>query len=117
MNKDNIGFEGENIACNYLEMQGYEILERNFICNSGEIDIIAKDKEELVFIEVKTRRTSKYGNPIDAVDLNKIKHILKTAKFYVYINNLGKEFIRFDIIEIYMKKNETKINQIKNIMM
>lgn len=117
MNKDNIGFEGENIACNYLEMQGCEILDRNFICNSGEIDIIAKDKDELVFIEVKTRRNSKYGNPIDAVDLNKINHILKTAKFYVYINNLEKEFIRFDIIEVYMKNNETKINQIKNIMM
>lgn len=117
MNKDNIGFEGENIACNYLEISGCEILERNFSCNSGEIDIIVKDKEELVFIEVKTRRTSKYGNPIDAVDLNKIKHILKTAKFYVHINNLEREFIRFDIIEIYIKNNEIKINQIKNIMM
>lgn len=117
MNKDNIGFEGENIACNYLESEGYEILDRNFTCNSGEIDIIAKDKDELVFIEVKTRTNSKYGNPIDAVDLNKMNHILKSAKFFVYKNNLENEFIRFDIIEVYMKKGETKINQIKNIMM
>ena len=60
MNKDNIGFEGENIACNYLESQGYKIIDRNFICNSGEIDIIAKYKEELVFVEVKTR--TKYSS-------------------------------------------------------
>lgn len=117
MNKDNIGFEGENIVCNYLESRGYEILERNFMCNSGEIDIIAKDKKELVFIEVKTRSNSKYGNPIDAVDLNKVNHIFKTAQFFVYINNLENKFIRFDIIEVYMKKNEIKINHIKNIMM
>ena len=117
MNKDNIGFEGENIACNYLESAGCEILDRNFICNFGEIDIVAKENEEIVFIEVKTRTNKKYGNPSDAVDLNKINYIIKTAKYYIYINHLEKEFIRFDIIEIYIHNDKTEINQIKNILM
>ncbi len=116
MNKDNIGFEGENIACNYLEKEGCEILDRNFICNFGEIDIVARDKNEIVFIEVKTRTNNKYGRPWEAVDTYKLNHIIKTAKYYIYRNNMEKEYIRFDIIEIFIGKKHTKINQIKNIM-
>ena len=83
MNKDKIGFKGEEYACNYLENKEYPIIARNFMCNQGEIDIVARDKNELVFIEVKTRTNLKYGNPVDAVDKNKAKHIWNATKFYL----------------------------------
>lgn len=111
--KQEIGQNGENIAGNYLENEGYVIVERNFRCKQGEIDIIAIDKREIVFIEVKTRRNNKYGNPAEAVDNIKQKHIRKASKWYVHINNLYNYFIRFDVIEIYFKKNSYRINHIK----
>ena len=117
MNKDNIGFKGEEYACNYLENKEYQIIARNFMCNQGEIDIVAKDKNELVFIEVKTRTNLKYGNPVDAVDKNKTKHIWNATKFYLYKNNLEKEYVRFDVIEVYIIAKGYRINHIKNVMM
>ncbi len=80
----------------------------------GEIDIIAKDEKYLVFIEVKTRTNQKYGEPRDAVDKNKRKHIINTIKYYLYKNDLENAYIRIDIIEIYIKKQKTYINHIKN---
>lgn len=109
-----IGNEGEDIACNYLIGEQYKILERNFECKQGEIDIIALDKNELVFIEVKTRRNYKYGEAVNAVDNFKQKHIYKSVSYYVYKRNLENEFIRFDVIEVYMQ-NTIKIKHLKNV--
>ena len=92
--KQETGKSGEEIASNYLEEQGYKILERNFSCNQGEIDIIAKDKEEIVFIEVKTRRNKKYGEGSEAVNINKQKHLLRAIKYYIYMCYLSKCFNR-----------------------
>ena len=61
--KQQLGKIGENLASEYLEKQGYLILERNFACRQGEIDIIAKDEKEFVFVEVKTRKSLKFGYP------------------------------------------------------
>ena len=85
-----VGKKGEEIANDFLIKEGYTIVERNFECKAGEIDIIAFDnkKEEIVFIEVKTRTNIKYGNPADAVDYRKQKHIYKSARFFLYIHNL-----------------------------
>ena len=63
-----IGKIGEDIAVSYLEKLGYIIIERNFIANQGEIDIIAKDKKEFVFIEVKTRTSMQFGRPVEAIN-------------------------------------------------
>ncbi len=109
-----LGKEGEQIATDYLKQNNYKILLRNFRCNQGEIDIIAKNKNEIVFIEVKTRQNNNFGNPAEAVTKIKRKHILDTAKYYIYKNNLGNMSIRFDVIEIY-KKEKFYINHIKNI--
>lgn len=76
-----IGKIGEDLATKYLENIGYSIIERNFIAKQGEIDIIAKDKEELVFIEVKTRTNALYGQPVDAVNRIKQKHLVKTVNY------------------------------------
>lgn len=116
MNQKQLGKYGEKLAINYLIKQKYLIIAKNYTCRSGEIDIIAKDKNELVFLEVKTRNSLNYGNPVDAVNNYKKKHILETTRYFLYKNNLENSFIRFDVIEVYMKKNNKYfINQIRNI--
>lgn len=111
-----IGKIGENKATEYLEKLGYKIIERNFVAKQGEIDIIAKDKQELVFIEVKTRTNTLYGKPVEAVNEPKQKHLINTAKYYLYSKHLENEFVRFDVIEVYLKNNSIKINHIKQII-
>lgn len=113
--KKQIGNAGEDLAIEYLEKIGYEIWQRNFYSRVGEIDIIAKDKEEIVFIEVKSRSTFKYGTPAEAVDENKQKHLYKTAEYFLYKNNLLNSFCRFDVIEVYFKNKDTKIEHLKNV--
>lgn len=105
---------GEDLVVKYLELNGCTIIERNFECRQGEIDIIAKDKEEIVFIEVKTRTNENYGKPKEAVDETKKKHIYKSSEFYVYLNHLENEPIRIDVIEVYKKKEKYILNHIKN---
>ena len=111
-----VGNNGENNACEYLEKNNYTIIERNFLCRRGEIDIIAKDnnKEELVFIEVKTRKNYHYGNPIDSVTKTKQRHILLATKYYLYIHKLYNIPIRFDVIEI-LDFHKLKINHVINV--
>lgn len=110
-----IGINGEDAATDYLKRLGYKIYCRNFRSYFGEIDIIAIDKNEIVFVEVKTRTQKKYGTPAEAVDINKKHHIYKTAEYFVLLNELENSFMRFDVIEIYIyKDNDIKITHIKN---
>lgn len=111
------GKQGEEIAAQYLKEKGYQILERNFYAKRGEIDIIAKEKQEIVFVEVKTRSNHQYGNPAEAVNLHKIHHIYDTAKYYIYRKKLENIPTRFDVIEIDINflKQIYQINHIKNI--
>lgn len=104
---------GEDIAVRYLEKIGYKILDRNFECKQGEIDIIALDKEEIVFVEVKTRASALYGLPKEAVNKIKKKHIYQSAEFYVYLNHLENTPIRIDVIEVYKKHGIFKVHHIK----
>lgn len=112
-----LGHYGEDKACSYLETNNYKIIERNFRCRQGEIDIIAKDfkKNELVFVEVKTRISSNFGRPAQAVTYVKQRHIFNVAKYYIYLNSIKNINIRFDVIEIYVKESQFKINHIKQI--
>ncbi len=114
MNKDHeLGKLGEEVVSNYITRLGYKILERNFECNQGEIDIIALDNKELVFIEVKTRTSKKYGEAGETVNTFKKRHMINTIKYYLYQRNLEDEFIRIDVAEVYVKENNIKINYIK----
>lgn len=108
------GKVGEDIATTYLQQIGYEIIQRNFECKQGEIDIIAKDKDEIVFVEVKTRASALYGEPKDAVDRIKKKHIYRSAEFYIYIKHLENHPVRMDVIEVYKKQGKFKVHHIKN---
>ncbi len=112
-NKD-IGRVGEERACNFLLNQGYWILSRNFNTTHGEIDIIARDNDEYVFVEVKTRLSSKFGKPAESINKEKIKHIIKASRFYIYVNHLENRFIRYDVIEVYIGEKNVLINHIKN---
>lgn len=107
---------GEEFAKDFLERNDYYILERNFRCKIGEIDIIAYDKKEEVIasVEVKTRRSIKYGMPKEAVDKKKQKHIVSATKYYLLVNKLMNYKVRFDVIEIYLTGCTYKINHIKN---
>ena len=105
-----IGCAYEKIAGDYLEKLGYNILEYNFRCRSGEIDIIAKDGEYLVFCEVKYRTDSKKGDPLEAVTYMKQKKISKCAAYYMMKNGFLDIPCRFDVIGI----SEKGINLLKN---
>ena len=91
---------GEDVATALLKKKGYKIVERNYRNKIGEIDIIAKNKEDLVFIEVKTRKSEKFGTPAEAVTYYKKQKIVNTAKWYLS-NNPTELNIRFDVIEVY----------------
>lgn len=116
--RKNFGNNGEEIASKYLKNNGYVIIERNFQCRMGEIDIIAKDlkKNEIVFVEVKSRTGEGYGKPSEAVDGTKIKHIYRVAKYYLWINGLYNSFVRFDVIEVLLKNGRFNVNHIQQII-
>lgn len=104
---------GEAMATNYLIDRGYYILDRNFRWKTGEIDIIASKKEILIFIEVKTRTNINYGYAYEAVNRKKQKRIINTAFYYIKLNKMYNYQLRFDIIEVYLKK-DNKINHFEN---
>lgn len=109
------GNYGEKIACNFLINSGYNILCRNYRNHFGEIDIIAKYKNEIIFIEVKTRTNNNFGEGIEAIDRYKQKHIINTAKFYIFQRHLESYSIRFDAIQIMKDKTHIKTKHIKQI--
>ncbi len=113
-----LGRQGEEFACDYLNNNNYNIIEKNFYCRYGEIDIIAIDleKEEIVFFEVKTRRSLRYGKPVDSVTKNKLAHLKNSIKYYIFKKKFNKKFIRVDVIEVYIDKKKVKINHIKQII-
>lgn len=110
MNNRKKGSQYEQIAGEYLKLQGYEVLEYNFRCRFGEIDIVAKDGESLVFCEVKYRKNEETGSPLEAVTFAKQKRISKTAFYYVAIKNKESMTYRFDVIGIL----GNEIQHIKN---
>lgn len=100
MNKRNVGTFYENVAELFLVEQGIKIVERNYRCRFGEIDLIGVDKDTLVFFEVKYRKNTQYGSPFDAVDNRKQRKILSVAKYYLSYKGINK-FIRFDVVGIF----------------
>ena len=110
--KRNLGKEKETIAASYLQEKGYKILELNYQIRQAEIDIVAYDKETLVFIEVKYRKNNSAGNPLEAITLNKQRRICKAALFYMNQHRIDPytSSIRFDAVgilgdEIYHLEN------------
>ncbi len=119
-NKRTAGTEGEKIAAEYLKEQNYSILAMNFRYKRlGEIDIIARENNFICFIEVKARSTLNYGLPREAVNYRKQENIKKLASVFISKNKLFNADIRFDVVEVYIKKSKDvmtieNINLIKN---
>jgi len=111
------GSHGEDLACEYLRKLGYKILERNYRIRGGEIDIVAKDGEYLVFVEVKARFSQEYGPPSESMTFWKIKHLLKTAQFYLLKIDWGDGPYRLDFVSVDFadERDNPKIELIKNI--
>ncbi|HEY8418972.1 MAG TPA: YraN family protein [Clostridia bacterium] len=91
---------GEAKAINYLQSLGYNIIQTNYRCAFGEIDIIAEDSGVLVFLEVKSRKNTDFGYPSEAVNYKKQHSIAKTAVTYIKQKNLFNKPMRFDVVEI-----------------
>lgn len=91
---------GEDKACEYLKKLGFKIIERNFRRGYGEIDIVALDKDVLVFVEVKTRTSSFYGTPLEAITYWKLKALIKTAEFYKLTHPKLPESLRIDAVSV-----------------
>lgn len=94
------GKQGEDRACEYLRALGYRVVERNFRCKLGELDIIARDGSTLVFTEVRSRAHSRHGTPLETVTGPKQRRIARVASYYLSIRRPGFEACRFDVVGI-----------------
>ena len=109
---NDLGKQGEKLAVDFLQKNGYEILETNWIFQKAEIDIIAQKEAVLAIVEVKTRSSIDFGLPQDFVKPKKIQLLLKAVNEYVITNELDVE-VRFDIIAVHKDGNEFKIEHIE----
>lgn len=107
-----LGKEGEDIATNFLRKKGYKILDRNYKTPIGEADIIAKDKDTIVFVEVKTRSSDTFGLPFEAVTYRKQEKLKKIAIFYLKQHQVEYP-VRFDIVSIFCRNEKRQIEHIK----
>lgn len=117
MNHRSIGNRGEDLACEFLSKQGYKILERNYRIRGGEIDIVAREGEWLIFVEVKTRYSHEYGVPQESITPYKMRALLKTALFYVVKSKWGDKPYRLDLVAIDYanSQDQPEVELIKNI--
>jgi putative endonuclease len=109
-----LGKAGEEVAIQYLRQQGYQVLERNYRCRFGEIDLIARDGSTLAFIEVKTRRSQKFGPAAAAVTIEKQRHLIKVSQIYLTRKRQASELCRFDVVTVELDANTLHIELIKN---
>lgn len=101
MNKRQIGSVYEAVAADYLMQQGYFMIERNYRCRTGEIDLIGIERDCLCFIEVKYRKNSRSGDPLEAVDVRKQRKIIQTAQYYLLTHPRYRgQKCRFDVVGI-----------------
>ena len=114
MNQRSKGVEGETLAATYLEQQGYRILERNFRFDRGEVDLVAEEGEELVFVEVKTRYGEKFGTPEEAMTTKKETLMKKVAEGYLHVHQIDQHACRFDVVAITFIGGESRIRLIRN---
>ena len=114
MQKKELGKKGEEIAIRFLKKKGYRILEKNYVCKMGEMDIIAREKDTLAFIEVKTRTTTAFGPPQLAVNLTKQMQLSKVALYFLKEKKLEDVKARFDVVAILLRPTGEEIELIKD---
>jgi putative endonuclease len=106
-----VGIEGEQLACQFLEARGYTILHRNWRHGRDELDIVAEHPNALVFLEVKTRRTDRHGTPDEAVNLRKQQRTLRAADAYLDAHPVDRD-VRYDIIAVVLDPSGPRIDHL-----
>ena len=115
MSKNTVGKQGELLAREFLQKAGYALLAANYSTRQGELDIVAQDGNDVVFIEVKARRSRRFGTAAEAVTWRKRQHIMATALFFLQKERPRCKSYRFDVIEVYLSESGglNEINHIK----
>jgi putative endonuclease len=108
------GKAGEDLAAEFLERNGFKIIERNYRFQRGEIDLIAEEGNELVFVEVKSRRSTIFGAPEDAVTEEKQEQVHTVADGYLFEHNIDDRPCRFDVVAIEFKYGRAEIHHIRD---
>jgi putative endonuclease len=113
MEKRDLGRHGEQAAEQFLRAQGYEIVARNYRCSYGEIDLVARDRDTLVFVEVRTQSGPMFGDPLESVTRRKQRQIAKAAWHYVVRHRVEDQPLRFDVIGISWNNAAPQIVHVK----
>ncbi|MCK9375445.1 MAG: YraN family protein [Syntrophobacterales bacterium] len=109
-----LGDQGEDLAAAALKKQGYKILERNYVTPLGEIDLIARQGKTLVIVEVKTRKSLRFGSPQEAVSVAKQQRLRRLAAYYLKQKRLGEDvLVRFDVVAILLEADEAQVEIIQ----
>ena len=111
--RHSLGRWGEAVARRYLEEQGYTIRDKNYRCSSGEMDIVAQKNRTLVFVEVKTRRSTSLGEPVEAVSPGKVKKLREIAGRYLAETPIRYGDVRFDVISIMVEGEAPELTHLK----
>lgn len=107
-----LGRAGEDMAAGHLRRQGYEIVDRNFRCNEGELDVVARRDGLLIFCEVKTRRENRWGEPSEAVGWDKQRRIRRLAAHWMRLRTPGPVEVRFDVVSIVVRRGRAELTHI-----
>jgi putative endonuclease len=111
----NAGQIGEDRAARFLRTKNYKILARNYHSRFGEIDIIAQKNRSIIFVEVKTRSSNKFGTPAEAVNYFKLQKLIKTAHIFMKVHQLGAYQFQFDVIEVMGREESFDIVHRENV--
>ena len=110
-----LGLYGEKLAGNYLQSLGYEILERNWRCSLGEIDLIARDKARYVFVEVKTRNGAGFGHPLEAITEVKLSRLRRLVSEWCRSRQLSGIDVRIDAVSVLVERGHVQLEHLKQV--
>jgi putative endonuclease len=109
-----LGDHGEDLAAAALQKQGYKILERNYVAPIGEIDLVARQGQTLVIVEVKTRKSTRFGSPQEAVSAAKQAKLQRLAEYYIQQKGLTETPVRFDVVAVTLTGKDTQVEIISH---
>jgi putative endonuclease len=109
-----LGKEGERVAEQYLKKKGYKLVERNYRCAAGELDLIVLDRRVVVFVEVKTRTGQGFGSPLEAVEFRKQRKMIRAAQYFLSAKGLHQRDARFDVVGVSWPGIEPIVEHIEN---
>jgi len=115
MSTKTLGNDGEELACEYLENKGYEILARNFTTKLGEVDIVALDEDEVVLVEVKTKKTAFFADPWVNVNRTKMGKVWRAGQVYLLQSGLSDRPVRIDVVSVILGSGKAEIEHFEDV--